>query len=199
MESAVPVLVEVEWKVELPDQASLKQPRLLDCDPADPGMAAHPLRQHILPITEGEATPGSDPPKLNTQRFTQQAAQGQPERRPLGVSSEVVPQPSPYGLPAGDSAILGRLSRGDPNVEKETRAQPVTAVRGYLERNLIEVPRIDARRGWHRAWTLEYLVPTPQRVRVKELVHWFHTAILIRLWQSTNPNATGGVFVAPIH
>lgn len=95
------VAFQVQRKVNGAKEVMLKFPWALLDYPADKGVLRHPRRQQLLAISECLATSRAHPAQLNAQLSGQQAAEGLPQSRALGVARVVHPQPVPHVLPTG--------------------------------------------------------------------------------------------------
>ena len=146
----------------------LKFPWVLPDYPADKGVLRHPRRQQLLAISKCLATSRAHPAQLNAQLSGQQAAQGLPQSRALGVARVVHPQPVPQVLPAGRLSASWRPARADPRIQ-QGQAAMLAALCGIDERRkTAEPPPVYPAGGWDRRWPGEHLISRKHPRRVQE-------------------------------
>src|SRR5580658_7037673 len=110
----------------------------------------------------------SPPAQLDAQLPGQQAAEGLPQSRALGVARVVHPQPVPHVLPAGRLSAGWRPTRADSHIQQGQALMPA-ALCGIDEgRKSTEPPPICSAGSWDRRRPGEHLIPRKHPRRVQE-------------------------------
>ena len=140
--------LEIERQVQPRDQYILKLPWSVADDPAHIGVLSHPGRQCPLAFNEGQTVARSDPPQLNPQLVSKEAAQRFPQRRALGVARVVVLDPFPEILLTWGPPVSRRPVRADPRIQQPQPLMQAAALGHDQSRR--PGPETTSRR--HRPW-----------------------------------------------